>query len=71
MKVPHDLFRSPRSMKKALVATMNSYSEFIVGFSYVVKSPRQTKGSLSWLPKFTFYGRVSRKSEVMWSNSRA
>ena len=41
-------------MKTAGVATMNSYFEFVVGFSYVVKRPRQTKGRLSWLPKLAF-----------------
>ncbi len=45
---------SPPRMKMAGVATMNSYSEFIVGFSYVVKSPRQAKSGLSWLPKLGF-----------------
>ena len=43
-------FRLPPPMKMALVATMNSYSEFIVGFSHLVKSPRQTQSGLSWLP---------------------
>jgi hypothetical protein len=38
----------------SVVATMNSYPEFIVGFSYVVKSPRQTKSGLSWLQELTF-----------------
>jgi hypothetical protein len=56
IEVPHDLLRSPRPTKMAGAATMNSYSEFIVGFSYVVKSPRQTKSGLSWLPKLAFLG---------------
>ncbi len=40
IKVPHDQFRSQVWMKMALVATIDSIPESIVGFSKGLKGPR-------------------------------
>jgi len=58
--VLHDLFKFTTADENRRVATMNSQFEFIVGLSYLLKSPRQTESSLSWLPKLAF----SRKTPL-------
>jgi len=50
----HAVFNVTTADEIAGVATMNSSSEFIVGFSYVVKAHDKQKSSLSWLPKLAF-----------------
>ena len=40
IRVHHELFRSTRSIKKAMVATIDSFLESIVGISKGSKGPR-------------------------------
>jgi hypothetical protein len=55
--VGHDLFKFTTADENGGLggATIDSLLKSIVGFSYGVKSPRQTKSGLSWLPKLDFH----------------